>query len=61
MSFEEKEAISLLSDHHLKLADQPTYLIGNISSTELDVNVRLEKAMGYYVYIIDDAEIWYIG
>ena len=41
--FEQKEAISTVSDKLLKLVDQFTYLSSNISSTERDVNIRLAK------------------
>ena len=43
MSFKQKETVSTLSSKSLKLVDQFTYLGSNILSTEIDVNIRLEK------------------
>ena len=44
MCFKKGGVISILSDSPLKLVDQYTYLSGNISSTEIDVNIHLAKA-----------------
>ena len=44
MCFKQKGAISTQNDKPLKFIDQFTYLGSNISSTESDVNIRLEKA-----------------
>ena len=37
-------AISILNGKPLKLVDQFTYISSNISSTESDVNIHIEKA-----------------
>ena len=44
MCFKQKGANPTLSGKPLKLVDQFTYLVSNISSTEIDVNICLAKA-----------------
>ena len=41
--FKREEAIFILSGKPLKLLDKFKYLDNNISSTEIDVNIRLAK------------------
>ena len=43
MCVKQEAAIFTYSDKPLKLVDQFTYLGSNISSTEIDVNIRMEK------------------
>ena len=44
MCFKQEGTISLLNDKPLKLVNQFPYLGSNISSTESDVNIYIEKA-----------------
>ena len=41
--FKQKGAISTLSDKPLKLINQFKYLVSNISSTESNINIHIEK------------------
>ena len=55
--FKQDEAISILNDKSLKFLDKFTYLGSNISSTEIDIKIRMRNGMNYYRQYINYMEI----